>query len=107
MEFFKTILVQHKLKFNTGLIVSGDSFIRKNSSIKKLHNKFPTAIAVEMESAAIAQVCYKFKIPLIVVKSISDLSDNNATLNFKKNISVASFQSSKLVKIILENINII
>ncbi|QCI20941.1 5'-methylthioadenosine/adenosylhomocysteine nucleosidase [Buchnera aphidicola (Hyperomyzus lactucae)] len=103
-NIFKKKFIQYELTFQTGLIISGDSFIRKNSCIKKLNNKFPSAIAVEMESAAIAQVCYKFNTPLIVVKAISDLSDNNATLNFKKNISVASFQSSKLVEIILENI---
>ncbi|CAL4326274.1 5'-methylthioadenosine/adenosylhomocysteine nucleosidase [Buchnera aphidicola] len=88
------------LNIMMGLIVSGDSFIRKNMLIK---NNFPSAIAVDMESTAIAQVCHKFTIPLIVVKSISDLSDNNATINFKKNLSIASLRSAEFVKIILEN----
>ncbi|MCU4137009.1 5'-methylthioadenosine/adenosylhomocysteine nucleosidase [Buchnera aphidicola (Sitobion miscanthi)] len=104
-NFCKKNTSKYELKCTKGLIVSGDSFIRKNSRIKSLKNKFPHAIAVEMESAAIAQVCYTFNIPLIVIKSISDLSDNTATFNFKKNISIASFQSAKFVKIILENLN--
>ncbi|QCI17612.1 5'-methylthioadenosine/adenosylhomocysteine nucleosidase [Buchnera aphidicola (Acyrthosiphon lactucae)] len=103
-KFCKQNSYKYELKFTKGLIISGDSFIRENLRIKSLKNHFPSAIAVEMESAAIAQVCYKFKIPLIVIKSISDLSDNNATLNFKKNISIASFQFSKFLKIILENL---
>lgn len=102
--FLKSITEKFQLKFKKGLIISGDSFIRGDIFIKKLKNQFPSAIAVEMESAAIAQVCYQFTLPFIIVKSISDLSDANATLNFKKNIDTASFQSSSIVKIILENI---
>jgi len=103
-NFFEKKTSEYQLKFTSGLIISGDSFIRDDSSIKNFKNQFSSAIAVEMESAAIAQVCYQFSIPLIVVKSISDLSNSDATFNFKKNISIASFQSSKFVKIILENL---
>lgn len=102
--FLKSITKKFQLKFKTGLIISGDSFINGNSCIKKLKNRFSSAIAVEMESAAIAQVCYQFSIPIIIIKSISDLSDKNATLNFEKNINTASFQSSKIVKILLKSI---
>ncbi len=103
-NFLKKKIIQYKLKFTSGLIISGDSFIRKSSIIKKLKNQFPSAIAAEMESAAIAQVCHQFNIPLIIIKSISDLSDHKATLNFKENIPIASYQSSKFTQIILENI---
>lgn len=103
-NIFKKILLKFNLRYSKGLIVTGDSFIRGEIS-KKIKYQFSSAIGVDMESAAIAQVCYHFKIPYIIIKSISDLSDNNATLNFKKNISTASFQSSKLAKLILENIN--
>ncbi|ANZ22437.1 5'-methylthioadenosine nucleosidase [Buchnera aphidicola (Diuraphis noxia)] len=102
--YIKNITKKIKLTFNTGLIISGDTFINNNLSIKKLKNQFPSAVAVDMESAAIAQVCYQFTIPLICIKTISDLSDVNATVNFKKNISTASFRSFQIVKIILENI---
>ncbi|WP_284443364.1 5'-methylthioadenosine/adenosylhomocysteine nucleosidase [Buchnera aphidicola] len=103
-NFCKKNSYKYELKFIKGLIISGDSFIRENSRIKILKKIFPSAIAVEMESTAIAQVCYKFNTPLIVIKSISDASDNNATFNFKKNISIASCQLSEFVKIILENL---
>ena len=92
-----------KFKFFKGLILTGDSFISDQNFIEKLKFQFSSAIAVEMESTAIAQICYKFHIPLIVIKSISDASDKQATLNFKKNISMASLQSFNLVTKILEN----
>lgn len=102
-NFIKNISIDFKFQFTTGLLITGDSFVRESELIKKLKHQFSSAIAVEMESAAIAQVCHQFNVPLIVIKSISDLSDKNATLNFKKNISIASFQSSKIVQLILEN----
>ncbi|CAL4321165.1 5'-methylthioadenosine/S-adenosylhomocysteine nucleosidase [Buchnera aphidicola (Protaphis terricola)] len=100
IEIFK----KNKLKILTGLIITGDSFINKRELINKLKIKFSSAIGVEMEAAAIAQVCYKFNIPLIIIKSISDLSNNQATINFKKNISIASLKSSNLVILILKKI---
>ncbi|AEO08016.1 5'-methylthioadenosine/adenosylhomocysteine nucleosidase [Buchnera aphidicola] len=103
-KFFQEKNLRKKLIFKTGLIITGDSFIQNNTCINILKSKFPSAIAVDMESAAIAQVCYKFNIPLIIVKSISDLSNEDATDNFKKNISIASLNSYIFVKYILENI---
>ncbi|QCI24298.1 5'-methylthioadenosine/adenosylhomocysteine nucleosidase [Buchnera aphidicola (Muscaphis stroyani)] len=103
-NIFKKIFYKFKFNFFNGLLISGDSFVRDCSYVKKLKKLFPSAIAVEMESAAIAQVCYKFNVPFIAIKSISDFSDNSATKNFKKNISIASNKSSKAVKIVLENV---
>ncbi|QCI21521.1 5'-methylthioadenosine/adenosylhomocysteine nucleosidase [Buchnera aphidicola (Hyadaphis tataricae)] len=103
-NFFKEVSKQFQLPFYTGIIVSGDSFVRKKVYVNQLKHHFSSAVAVDMESAAIGQVCYKFNIPFIVIKSISDASDNSATVNFKKNIDIASLQSSNFVKIILENI---
>lgn len=96
--------IKFKFQFTTGLLLTGDSFIRQKSLINKLKFQFSSAIAVEMEATAIAQVCHQFHIPLIIIKSISDLSNKQATSNFKKNILIASSQSSSLVKLILENI---
>ena len=55
-----------------GLIVSGDKFISKKDEINYIAEKFPDALAVDMESAAIAQVCFLYKIPFIALRIISD-----------------------------------
>ncbi|QCI20358.1 5'-methylthioadenosine/adenosylhomocysteine nucleosidase [Buchnera aphidicola (Brachycaudus cardui)] len=107
LSLLKTQETTNKLQFMTGLIVSGDSFIRGSFLIEKIKNNFPSAIAVDMESTSIAQVCHQFNIPLVIVKSISDSSDDNATINFKKNLSIASSRSAEFVKIILGNLNFI
>lgn len=104
-EILKEVAIEFKFKFLTGLLVTGDSFIRKSNCIKKIKNQFSSATGVDMESTAIGQVCHNFKIPFIIIKSISDLSDNNATSHFEKNILIASLKSSKLVKLLLKKIS--
>ncbi|WP_422667592.1 5'-methylthioadenosine/adenosylhomocysteine nucleosidase [Buchnera aphidicola] len=102
-NLLKDTAIKYKFNFFCGLLISGDSFIRKDNFIKTLHSKFSTAIAVEMESASIAQVCHQFNMPFIIVKYISDTSDNTATVQFKKNVYTTSFSLFHLIKKMLEN----
>ena len=55
-----------------GLICTGDQFITQNSVLHKIKENFPTALAVDMESAAMAQVCYLRNVPFVAVRVISD-----------------------------------
>lgn len=55
-----------------GLICSGDKFISQKEEIDDIKSHFPEAIAVDMESASIAQVCKIKGVALLVVRVISD-----------------------------------
>jgi adenosylhomocysteine nucleosidase len=55
-------------KVRTGLIVTGDQLIADAD----LRNRLGREIPVEMEGAAVAQVCHERNVPLIVVRTISD-----------------------------------
>ena len=55
-----------------GLICSGDQFIDTMESINKIKSNFPDALAVDMESGAIAQVCYLNHVPFLALRVISD-----------------------------------
>lgn len=55
-----------------GLICSGDQFIDTMESVTRIKNNFPDALAVDMESGAIAQVCYLCKVPFLALRVISD-----------------------------------
>ena len=54
-----------------GLVLSGDQFMDP-AQIRDLRRRFPDALAVEMEGAAVAQVCIESATPFAVVRSISD-----------------------------------
>lgn len=55
-----------------GLICSGDQFISEQSALKKIKKNFPEALAVDMESAAVAQVCFMYRMPFLSLRIISD-----------------------------------
>ena len=55
-----------------GLICSGDQFIDTMDSVNRIKGNFPEALAVDMESGAIAQVCHLNKVPFLALRVISD-----------------------------------
>ena len=80
-----------------GLICSGDSFINSEYKITQIKADFPNVTGVEMEAAAIAQVCYAFNVPFVVVRAISDGGDGKASISFEEFLPLAAKQSSALV----------
>ena len=82
-----------------GLIVTGDWFVDSKEKMREIVGHFPEAKAVDMESAAIAQVCYIYKVPFISFRVISDipLRDTDASQyhNFWDTIAQNSFQVTK------------
>jgi adenosylhomocysteine nucleosidase len=69
-------------RVHEGLVVSGDRFIATRTEGQALRSALPQALAVEMEGAALAQVCHDFGMPFAVVRSISDRADDEATTDF-------------------------
>lgn len=59
-------------KIHRGLIASGDKFITDIKQLAEIKKMFPKALAVDMESAAIAQVCHLYNIPFLSLRIISD-----------------------------------
>lgn len=55
-----------------GLICSGDKFITCRDELQIIKNNFPKGLAVDMESGAIAQVCFMYGIPFLSCRIISD-----------------------------------
>lgn len=55
-----------------GLICSGDQFIDTMDAVNRIKGNFPEALAVDMESGAIAQVCHVSKVPFLALRVISD-----------------------------------
>ena len=75
-------------KVHTGTIVSGDQFIGDSISHEKIAHStkklLPNGfLAIEMEGAAVAQVCEELGVPFIVVRAISDKADHLAAVNFQ------------------------
>lgn len=67
-----------------GLVVSGDQFLSSQEERNRVLDPLPHAYCVDMESAAIAQVCRAADIPLGVMRVISDSADGSAHVDFAK-----------------------
>lgn len=65
-----------------GLIASGDQFIHDRDKAADLARMLPGLLAVEMEGAAVAQVCFEFGLPFAVVRTISDGSNEDSAMDF-------------------------
>lgn len=82
-----------------GLIASGDEFITCSQRIAGLKSALPALLAVEMEGAAVAQVCFEFGIPFAVIRTISDNADADASVDFKRFIDrVARHYAFHIIK---------
>ena len=57
---------------HAGLICTGDKFITERAELDAIKAEFPEGLAVDMESAAIAQGCHLYRVPFISFRIISD-----------------------------------
>ena len=71
-----------KIKLHKGAILSGDQFIASKEKVASLKKAIPDALAVEMEGASVAQVCYEYNIPFSIVRIISDNANDEAPIDF-------------------------
>lgn len=90
---------------HTGLILSGDQFIHSENQRATIKQHFPDVVAVEMESTAIMQTCNTLQTPCLIIRSISDLANQEAPLSFEEFLPIASQQSAEIVMNLIETIN--
>jgi adenosylhomocysteine nucleosidase len=98
----------HQPRVHQGLIASGDEFIGSTERLQELRGHFPDLLAVEMEGAAVAQVCFEFGIPFSVIRTISDGADEHSAVDFlafiREVASVYAFHiTRRLCSILLEH----
>jgi adenosylhomocysteine nucleosidase len=93
-----------------GLIASGDRFVCAAQEARQLHAALSAAghapLAVEMEGAAVAQVCHDYAIPYAAMRTISDRADDTAHVDFPKFVTeVASRYALAIIDEFLRELN--
>lgn len=63
---------ENNTRIHAGLICTGDQFITNREELCKIKSNFPSGLAVDMESAAIAQTCHIYNVPFVSFRIISD-----------------------------------
>ena len=91
----------NEFKIKIGIIASGDIFCTELKMKEKIRGKF-NSDAIEMEGAAIAQVCKLDNIPFLVIRSISDKPNGNNNITFDEFLEKASKRCALIIKKFLE-----
>ena len=94
-------------RIHHGLIASGDRFVSAAHESERLRSALRAAghevLAVEMEGAAVAQVCLDYGLPFAAVRTISDRADDAAHTDFAQFVqTVASRYAEDMVRSLLE-----
>lgn len=86
-------------KLHVGRLITGEAFITEKERAALIEAFKPQC--VDMESAAVAHVCYANRIPFIVIRSISDYADENGTESFEANSEKAALNSLEVVEALI------
>lgn len=85
-----------------GIIGSGDVFMHDPQRIAAASARFPKMRAVEMESAAVAQTCWLFHVPCLVIRALSDIAGAESSMSFDEFLPIASKNSCEIVRRIIK-----
>lgn len=89
----------HSPSVHQGEIVTGDRFVSTAAESDALRAELPQALAVDMESAAVAQVCHDYGVPFGAVRTVSDRADDDAHVDFQHFLQqVARHYSARIVR---------
>jgi adenosylhomocysteine nucleosidase len=83
---YRNILSEIKLdniQIHAGVLASGDQFVGSSEKLHLIRKGIPELLFVEMEGAAVAQVCYEYQIKLLSVRIISDNANDSAHIDFE------------------------
>src|SRR5450830_52340 len=84
--YFDQNNLRQSVGVHAGLIASGDRFVSGAAEARGLQDALQAAgfapLAVEMEGAAVAQVCFDYGVPFAAVRTISDRADDQAHVDF-------------------------
>lgn len=87
-----------------GRVASADRFVADPAVAADLHGRFGAACA-EMEGAAVAQVCARWNVPFVIVRSISDTADHEAGLDFRAFTELAASRAERVVRGLLRRLS--
>lgn len=88
-----------------GLICSGDKFIHQKEEVHIIKSHFPDVLAVDMESASIAQTCTKYHVPFAIIRIMSDTPGSAENISQYQNFwNDAPQKSFECISMLLESL---
>lgn len=97
VEQSRAIMNKLGISYEVGLIATGDSFMSDERRINEVRKLFPQMLAAEMEGAAIAQVCYQYDVPFIIIRALSDIAGKDSPVTFDQFLQAAAKNASEII----------
>lgn len=91
---------QRRPQVTAGVIVTGDVFLA-NTALNRQIRQETDGEAVEMEGAAVAQVCFQQRVPFLIIRSLSDNGDDAALGDIRQFYGLAARNSARLVRAVV------
>ncbi|WP_410768981.1 5'-methylthioadenosine/adenosylhomocysteine nucleosidase [Fontibacillus sp. BL9] len=91
--------------YKIGRVLSGDQFVANSDVVRFLYEVMNGA-CVEMEGAAIGQVCHSNSVPYVILRSMSDKADGTANVNFAEFTVAASKRSFDIVEDMIQHVDL-
>lgn len=89
-----------------GLISTGDTFMQYEDHINTARERFPDMIAAEMEAAAVAQVCYQYSRPFVIIRALSDIAGKDSSVSFDAFLEKAAANAANIIIHVVKHTNI-
>ncbi|MFS0751360.1 5'-methylthioadenosine/S-adenosylhomocysteine nucleosidase [Oceanobacillus sp. 1P07AA] len=86
-----------EISSRTGVIATGDSFMQHKDQTDIVKKRFPDMLALEMEAASIAQVCYRYNTPFVITRALSDIAGKESSLSFDQFLDTAGKNAAQLI----------
>jgi adenosylhomocysteine nucleosidase len=87
-----------------GTIATGDSFMNDPQRVDFVRSKFNDLYAVEMEAAAVAQVCYQYNVPFVIIRALSDIAGKESNISFDQFLDQAALHSTNFIVNMLQEL---
>lgn len=94
-----------KQRVRFGLLLTTDSFISENERRLQLKKEFSQGLAVDMEGCAMAQVAYRYQIPFVALRALSDTANDEASENYKEFLDLSVRRATDGLMSLLEKLN--
>ncbi len=94
LERLRSLSFCYPLRF--GLLATGEYFLETKEQREELLNRYPNVLGIDMESCAIAHVCYVNQIPFLSIRTVTDNGKSSGSAAFEENVGRAAVISKEI-----------
>ncbi|GGP13736.1 5'-methylthioadenosine/S-adenosylhomocysteine nucleosidase [Oceanobacillus neutriphilus] len=98
------VVQESDIQAEFGIIATGDSFMQREDQIAVVRERFPEMLALEMEAAAIAQVCYQYKTQFVIIRALSDIAGKESSVSFDVFLEKAAKNAADVIIKMVRNL---